>query len=127
MRWNVSANAAEGAKLVLGVPETDDVLMLLTCQARSGKVDVTVVARRGDPAALELWSGKVFARYAGAGHADEEKIGEVDVDFKAEVTDPPLARIADTGNLTLAIGRRRIEMPNAFSQAHDFLAICRQR
>ena len=51
MRWNVSANAAEGAKLVLGVPETDDVLMLLTCQARSGKVDVTEVARRGDPAA----------------------------------------------------------------------------
>ena len=125
MRWTVSASAAEGAKLALGVPGSDDVRMMLTCQVRSGRVDVTVVARPDDPATLELRSGEVFARYAGAGHADEATPGAVDIDFSVPATDPVLARLADTGQLTLVFPTRRIVLPNAFAEAHDFLRLCR--
>jgi hypothetical protein len=125
VRWTVSASAEEGAKLVLGVPDTDDVRMMMTCQVRSGQVEVTIVGRRDDPAAVELWSGKVFARYAGAGHADEETQGAMDIEFSAPAADPVLARLADTGQLAIVFPTRRIVLPNAFSAAHDFLRLCR--
>jgi hypothetical protein len=125
MRWGVSANTEEGAKLVLGVPDTDDVRMMLTCRPRSGQVDVTVVARRGDPAAVVLQSGKVLGRYAGAGHGDEETLGAMDIEFSAPASDPVLTHLADTGELTIVFPTRRIVLPNAFSEAHDFLRLCR--
>jgi len=125
MRWTVSASAEDGAKLVFGAPDTDDVRMMLTCRVRSGQLDVTVVGRRGDPAAVELQSGKVFARYAGAGHADEETPGAMDIEFKAPASDPVLTRLADTGELAIVFPTRRIVLPNAFAEAHDFLRLCR--
>ncbi len=125
MRWSVSANAEEGARLAFGAPDTDDVRVMLTCRVRSGQVAVTVAGRRGDPAALELWSGKVFARYAGAGHADEETAGAMDIAFSAPASDPVLSRLADTGELAIVFPTRRIVLPNAFAEAHDFLRLCR--
>ncbi|WP_372784909.1 hypothetical protein [Phenylobacterium sp.] len=127
MRWGVSANADEGAKLVLGVPDTDDVRMMLTCRPRSGQVNVTIVGRRGDPAAVELQSGKIVGRYAGAGHADEETLGAMDIAFSAPASDPLLTHLADTGDLTIVFPTRRIVLPNAFAEAHDFLRLCRAR
>ena len=127
MRWGISANAEEGAKLVLGVPETDEVRMMLTCRPRSGQVEITVVALRGDPAAVELRSGKVFARYAGAGHADEATSGPLlDIQFQGlEASDPVLTHLADTGELVIVFPTRRVVLPNAFAEAHDFLRLCR--
>jgi len=127
MTWGLFEDPQEGAKLVLGVPETDNVRMMLVCRPRSGEVEVTIVGRIGDPAAVELRSGKVSHVYAGAGHADEETGGALDIELKAPVTDPVMARLADTGELTLVFPTRRIVLPNAFSQAHDFLNICRPR
>jgi hypothetical protein len=125
MRWAVSASAAEGGKLVLGVPDTDDVRLVMTCRPQSGEIDVTFVGRPGDPAVVELQSGEVVGRYAGAGQADEETVGAIDIQFKARTSDPVFARLADTGDLAVVLPQRRVALPNAFSPAHDFLRICR--
>lgn len=125
MSWGVSETTEEGAKLVLGVPDTDDVRMTMTCRPHSGEIDVTLVARRGDPAAVELRSGEVSHLYAGAGQADEERIGAVDIGLKLTSADPVVLSLADTGKLSVVFPTRRIVLPNAFAQAHDFLAICR--
>jgi hypothetical protein len=125
MRWSVNANAEEGAKLVFGAPDTDDVRMMLTCRVRSGQVEVTVVGRRDDPAAVELQSGKVIARYAGAGHSDEGTPAAMDIAFRAPASDPVMTHFADTGQLTIVFPTRRIALPNAFAEAHDFLRLCR--
>jgi hypothetical protein len=124
-RWGLSENPTEGAKLVLGVPDTDDVRLMMTCRPHAGEVDLTIVGRRGDPAVVELHSGDVWKRYSGAGHDDEETIGGVDIDLKLPATDPVLARLADTGDLSIVFAARRIVLPNAFASAHDFLATCR--
>ncbi len=59
MTWTLLGRDADEAKLVLGVPDTDDVRLMMTCHPRSGAVVVTLVGRNGDPAVAELHSGKV--------------------------------------------------------------------
>jgi len=125
MSWGVYDSPGEGAKLVLGEPETDYVRLMMVCRPHSGEVDVTIIGRLGDPAAVELRSGEVSHLYAGAGQADDETDGAFDIYLKAKTADPVLMRLADTGELTVVFPDRRIVLPNAFSPAHDFLAICR--
>ena len=84
-----------------------------------------MVGRTGDPAVIELHSGEVWNRYAGAGHPDEDTDGAVDIDLKLAAIDPVLVTFAATGELAVAFGSRRAVMPNAFAPAHDFLAVCR--
>jgi len=125
MTWRLTQDPQEGAKLVLGVPDTDDLRLILTCRAHGGEIEATFFGRLGDPAAVELRSGDVAQVYAGAGQADEESVGALDIGFKLNTADPVMARLADTGELTIVLPTRRIVLPNAFSQAHDFLALCR--
>ena len=124
MSWARSDNA-ESARLVLGVPETDNVRVIAVCRPHSGEVDLTIIGRRGDGASVDLYSGKVWARYPGAGHPDEETYGAVDIDFKLSAEDPVLRQWTETGELKIVFPDRRILLPNAFGQAHDFVARCR--
>ena len=126
MAWSIDQNRDEGVKLVLGRPGTDDVRLMATCLPRSGAVRLTVIGRQGEPAVVELHSGKLWKRYAGAGVADEETLGALDIQFALSADDPVLARVADTGELTVVLGRRQIVLPNGFAQAHDFLVRCRR-
>jgi len=123
--WGLTEEAPEGPKLVLGVPDTDDVSLLMTCAAGSGRVDVVVVGRLSDPAVVELRSGKVVGRYGGVGDADEETIGARDIAFAMSAADPVLARFGETGELTVVFADRRVLLPNGFAVAHDFLKRCR--
>jgi hypothetical protein len=122
--WSVTADAGE-ARLALGVPETDELALRMTCRPHSGEVDLTIVGRHGDPAVLELHSGEVWGRYSGAGHEDEAGLGGFDIDLKLPTSDPVLTHLGDKGELSIVFPTRRIALPNAFSQAHDFLAVCR--
>ncbi|HZZ33221.1 MAG TPA: hypothetical protein VFE10_14645 [Phenylobacterium sp.] len=127
LSWFFSEDRQEGAKLVLGVPDTDDLRLLALCQPHSGEVRLAVFGRQGDPAVVELHSGKLWSRYVGAGIAeDEESLGALDIQVRLRADDPVLARVADTGELTVVLGKRRMVLPNSFAQAHDFLAVCRQ-
>jgi hypothetical protein len=76
---------------------------------------------------VELRSGEVSHVYAGAGQPDEETDGALDIQLKASATDPVLARLGDTGELSIVFPTRRIVLPNAFAPAHDFLSACRLR
>lgn len=127
MTWGLFEDSRDGAKLVLGVPETVNVRVMMTCRPHSGEVEVTIVGRVGDPAAIELRSDQVSQIYAGAGHADEETDGAVDIGLNIPATDPVMARLADTGDLSIVFPTRKIVLPNAFAEAHDFLNICRPR
>lgn len=125
MAWTVGYSAEEGADLSPAVQEADDIRLSMACRPHAGAVDITFVGRRGDPAVIELRSGGARRRYPASGQDDEENIGGVDFDFNAPTTDPVLTRFANTGELSIIIGKRRILLPNAFASAHDFLAICR--
>jgi hypothetical protein len=126
MTWELIEHPDKGAKLVLGVPDTDDVRLMMTCRPRGGAVTLTLIGRRGDPAVAELHSGEVWNRYAGAGIADDETDGAMNIEFELQADDPVLVRLADTGQLVIVLSDRRLTLPNAFAPAHDFLAICRQ-
>jgi hypothetical protein len=126
MGWVVGDVTRERASLALGVPDTDDLQMMLSCRPLSGTVDVTVVGRKGDGAVIELHSDKLVGRYTGAGHEDEENAGAVDIDLKLSATDPVLTNFAATGKLEVVFTGRRMRLPNGFAQAHDFLRLCRR-
>ncbi len=116
----------ENARLLLGVPDTQILPLEMICRPHSGAVDITIFARSGDSADVQLHSGKVWNRYLGAGHADEERTDGLVISLqKLSAADPVLAAFADTGELTIAFQLRRIVLPNAFAPAHDFMAICR--
>ena len=126
MTWTLGEVTKDRTSLALGVPNSDDLRMLLSCRPLSGAVDVTVVGRRGDGAAVELRSGEIVGKYAGAGHDDEENAGGVDIDLKLSADDPLLANFAATGKLAVYFTGRWIRLPNGFAQAHDFLRLCRR-
>lgn len=126
LAWTLSESADEGAKLTLGVPDTDDVVLAFACHPRSGRLRLTIVARQADGAAVELRSGKLRARYPGAGAADEETPGAYDIQVELNADDPILRRVSDTGELTVVTGLRRTRTPNAFAQFHDYLNVCRR-
>jgi hypothetical protein len=126
LSWAFGEDRQEGLKLVLGRPFTDDVLIVAFCQPRSGEVRLTLVGRPGDPAVIELHSGKLWQRYSGAGIGeDAESLGALDIQFELSADDPVLSRVADTGELTVVLGDRRMALPNGFAQAHDFITACR--
>ncbi|MBS0363831.1 MAG: hypothetical protein JSR98_20855 [Proteobacteria bacterium] len=121
--WEI-AEDGDGLRLSLGEPGRK-VQVALTCRVRSGLVDFTLAGREGDPAVMELRSGELIKRYAGAGHADPGQPGVMLVEFPVDADDPVMRRVADTGQLRIVFGDRRIHLPNAFAPAHDFLRACR--
>ena len=118
------AEDRDGLRLTLGSP-ANRVGVSLTCQVRSGLVHFTLAGREGDPAVMELRSGDLIKRYAGAGHADPDVPGVMLMEFPVDADDAVMRRVADTGQLRIAFGDRRIHLPNAFAPAHDFLRACR--
>jgi len=126
LSWAFGEDRQEGLKLVLGRPFTDNELIVALCQSRSGEVRLTLVGRPGDPAVIELHSGKLWQRYGGAGIGeDAESPGALDIQFELSADDPVLSRVADTGELTVVLGDRRMVLPNGFAQVHDFITLCR--
>jgi len=123
-RWTLSEDG-DGLRLSLGGPAYTKVRLTLTCRARSGRIDFAFIGRAGDPAVLELRSGELIQRYAGAGQADPESPEAMVMEFPVSADDPVMRRVADTGELRIAYGDRRIILPNAFAPAHDFLRVCR--
>ncbi len=125
-RWGIDENPDEGVKLTLGVPGTDDVAMMMVCRPHSGVVSLTIIGERTGVAALELRSGKVSGRYAGVGVYDDESDGGFDISFQLKADDPVLVQMAENGELSAVLGRRRMVLPKAFAPFHDFVMACRK-
>lgn len=123
-RWIRGDEPGEDAILRLGVPDSDNIAVTLSCKPGSGAVDISVNALSSDGAVVEFHAGKVWNRYGGSGHTDEE-LGDYVINLKLAAVDPVLQSFADTGQLTLVFPHRQDVLPNAFAPAHDFLAVCR--
>ena len=96
------------------------------CQPHSGDIRLIIFGDPKDVPVLELHSGELWKRYGGAGTGyNEETLGAVNFQFQLHADDPVLARVADTGELKMKLGRRWIALPNGFAQEHDFLVACR--
>ena len=123
--WARIEDAGASVRLVAAADGPGGVRLVMECAPHSGIVDLTVIGRLGDAALVVLRSGKVESRHPGAGVADIDLDGAMDVQTQVPADDPALSRFADTGELGVALGRRRIALPNGFAPGHDFLNACR--
>jgi len=125
MEW-VREDTDEAARLVLYSGWGIERPVTLSCQPGSGAVDLSLVGLRRNGAVIEIHSGKIWNRYAGAGLAEDGPDAPLEIQAKLNAADPVLANIADTGELTLLQGDVRTRAPNAFAPAHDLLRVCRR-
>ncbi|MBU1374685.1 MAG: hypothetical protein KKE02_07320 [Alphaproteobacteria bacterium] len=124
LTWSRDDAPDRTARLVLAGPEADSVRLVLECTPGAGGVDVIVRGLRDDGAVVELHSGKTWNRYPGVGAPDDAVDGVFNIRVRLSAADPVLARLADTGQLRVVLGERRIHAPNSFAPAHDFLKVC---
>ena len=126
MGWALLHADGEGEKLVYGRPQSDDVLLMLTCAPDSGDVRVAATAPVAGPEpAVGLRSDgarRIYAAEAGpAGFGDGVVLEAV-----THADDPVLARFAASGELSLEVaGHAAVLPPAGVEQARRFLASCR--
>ncbi|MEO8112728.1 MAG: hypothetical protein ABI655_00010 [Phenylobacterium sp.] len=117
MSWSLGSNESEGAKLVFGAPNTDDVVMMLTCLPRSGAVQVWLTG--AGARSIELKSGAATSRLASRDAEDYAAVVAT-----AKPNDPALMNFARTGRLAVAAGGSSIVLPGHPGDAGRFLTSC---
>lgn len=123
MAWSLNHEESEGAKLAFGQPNSDNVLIMLSCQPRSGQVHLAANAPADVQPVLELASQRAKARYrAEVGPAFGE--GAM-VEAEAGVNDPVIANFGKSGDLAVTIAGRRTLVPADRAKAQAFVAACR--
>lgn len=124
MAWTLSHVESEGAKLAYGRPQSDDVVVMLTCEPRSNQVRISAPAGSGAAHALALSSGPRTGRYpAEAGPAG---FGDgLVLESTTRPDDPVLANFAASGRLSINAGQGAVALPAADpGQARAFVASC---
>ncbi|MBP7651400.1 MAG: hypothetical protein KA085_05870 [Phenylobacterium sp.] len=128
MAWSLDHAEGEGAKLAYGQPQSDNVLIMMTCQPRSGQVLVSMNTPMDAPSdAINLASKHYNSRLA-AETTPGMGEGAVYVEAKAPVTDPTLASFAASGDLSVVANGRKTPMPVSGAErgtVNDFFASCR--
>jgi hypothetical protein len=119
MAWSASRTDSEGAKLAFGQPQSDIVLLMLTCQPRSGLVRLSATAPVGATGALQVVSNGERQRLDGEVVPGMTTDGVL-VQATASARSPALARFASTGDLMVVEGRRRTALP---ARGHERAAI----
>jgi len=92
------------ATLAYGRANSDDVGLVMQCQAGSRMIDVSDLARGGGPAALVLTSGK--ARSQLPARLDTTN-GLPTLWAKADVASPALVAFRDSGRISVVAGAAR--------------------
>lgn len=129
MAWSLNHAEGEGAKLAYGQPQSDNVLIMMTCQPRSGQVLVSMTAPMDAPAdAIQIASRGQNSRLA-ADTTSGMGEGSAYVEARAPVTDPALASFDLTGDLAIVSANgRKAPMPVRGAERRtvsDFFASCR--
>jgi hypothetical protein len=124
LAWARADDGPAEARLVVATVAAGDLRLVMSCRPGSRVVELTALGDPGDSALVTLESGKLASRHSGAG-ADDPGLGGFAIQTRMWADDPVLARFADTGELRLDLGRRRIRLPNGFAPGHDFLKTCR--
>lgn len=111
MAWSLHHAEGEGAKLAYGQPASDNVLLMMTCEPRSGRVLVSLTAPAGQARpAIELSSKRQTTRLTGAvtpGLGDNA----VFVEAQARASDPALQSFAKTGDIAVVEQGREARLP----------------
>ena len=128
MTWSLNHAEGEGAKLAFGQPNSDNLLLLMTCQPRSGEVMITMAAPEHRPAsAIELISNKRFSRLPGQ-VVPAVSEGESLIEAQTPASNPTLANFARTGDLRVGGNGASARLPVSLDDrkvVQSFLASCR--
>jgi hypothetical protein len=123
MSWSLTSTAEEGSKLGYGVPDSDNLVVMLTCRPKAGEVRIWITdADVANPTALVLSSGKQTLR-------SSVKRAEDDYDiFLATIPadDAVFTSFAATGTLVLSFNGRSTNLPGARAYAQKFADVCRR-
>ena len=123
MAWSLTSTPEEGAKLAYGAPDTDNLVLMLTCLPKSGEVQVWLMgADAANPGALVLSSGERTARIP----ARRSEDGYQAFHAAAPATDAVFTSFAGAGTLGFALGGRRTVLPGAGGDARKFVVSCRR-
>ena len=126
--WSLHHAEGEGAKLAYGQPDSDNVLLMMTCQPRSGQVLVSLTAPDTvGVEAIEISSKGHSSRLPGAS-APAMIEGASWVEAMAPATDPALQSFARTGDIAVMENGRAARMPVRQAEratVADFFAECR--
>lgn len=120
MRW--IEVEGDDPKLAFGLPDSDVLLLMMTCEARSGQVALAVFG--GEGSELMLKSGRARTRLT-ALQGGTELHGDI-VQTALPAAAPVLASFAHTGELAVGVGAAPITLPAAEpAKASRFVARCR--
>jgi hypothetical protein len=123
MGWSLSQAQGEGAKLAYGEPQSDNVLLMMTCQPRSGRVLISAPATSSE---IELVSGRERSRLTG--QAAPAMGDAILIEAQATPDDRALASFARTGDLALVADGRRASLPARSAEQRaiaGFFGACR--
>lgn len=109
MAWSLHHAEGEGDKLAFGQPQSDNVLLMLTCQPRSGDVRLSLSAAPEAKPVIDLASRGVRGRFAG--ETAPSVGGAALIEARTSPANPALTRFARTGELTVMENGRRTTLP----------------
>ena len=127
MAWSLVNSADEGAKLAYGQPQSDNVLLMLSCAPGGGQITVSLSAGDAAPAVIDLAAGDRTARYEGETSPSFGEGGSL-IEAQASAADPTLMRFANGESLTVLENGRRSVLPvraDERDQVRSFFKSCR--
>jgi hypothetical protein len=124
MGWSLNTVDGEGLKLAYGEPQSDRVLVMLTCEPGSGQVRVaTLAAADNTLPGLALSSRGRSARFAAE---RAPGLGDMPLlEASVRAADPVLGQFARGGDLAVEVDGRRSALPGDAPRARAFVAACR--
>ena len=103
--WSYADNPSEGAKLAYGRPQSDEVLLMMTCAPGEG---ITLSAAAIGGAKLMLASGDAKTSLNGEVTEGFDGVGFVEATTSSR--GPALTEFRRSGDLTMTSGARRFQM-----------------
>jgi hypothetical protein len=127
MSWiATTADVGGEAKLAFGAPNTDNVVLMMSCQPRSGRIAVSTLESAAiRTPVMTLTSRDRSSKHAALAMPNQLGDGAL-VEAQAPAADPTLTRFAETGELAVAVNGRRLSLPGATrAEARRFVDSCR--
>ena len=129
MSWALNHTESEGAKLAYGVPQTDQVLVMMTCQMNSGQVEVSMTAPQ-DRARGRIGLASRGERLDLPADVAPSPMGDVAVVMaQAEAGQAAFDRFARSGDLTVSGQGRTVKAVargDDRQKVADFFGACRR-
>ncbi len=124
--WNYQQNDGEGAKLAYGAPQSDAVLLMMSCKPDSNRVQVSMLGG-SEREGVVLASNGAKDSFGGQVQNDPMGGGQV-VLVEVPANAPSLAQFAKTGELTLIDRGRSVQLSAQGGEkagVSQFFADCR--